>query len=212
MVAPEEKLTIHQGDCDLSSEWAKILQAKGIIQIFETGSPHHVMYEGGKLHSDVSFNINKLLADRRLLDAVTQALLREWSKRNHALPDAVCSHTPYGRPLAESLGTCLKKPVYIYVSETSLWEESRAPPPHSKCIIVGDDALSGGRLTRLATATGAVSAMVIEPALVLADLSHDWERSFSVLAAFKRKASLWSPDNCPLCRLGSIPRRRIDLM
>lgn len=161
---------IHNGDKELSPEWVKILKEKGIIQKFQEEDPYHVIYEGGKIHSDVSFNINKILADQSLLNAVLEALFREWCKHYNELPDAICSHTPYGRPLAELLGALLKKPVYIYISETSLWEGGE-PPFNSRCIIVGDDVLTGGRLTCLTKAIEEVSAAVMEPALVLADLS-----------------------------------------
>jgi hypothetical protein len=196
-------------DRRLSDDWPRILREKGVIQEFGAGDPH-VMYEGGKIHSDFSFNINALLADQPLLDSLLGALLEEWRMGNESA-DAVCSHTPYGGPLAETLGKIAGKPAYLYRSETSTWENG-GPAANSSCIVVGDDVLTGGRLTRLVTAVRDKSARVLEPAIVLADLTSDWKRDFAVLSGVRHTIHKWSPEDCPLCRRGSSPMRRIDLM
>jgi hypothetical protein len=197
------------GNKTLSADWEQSLRELGVIQEFSPPDPH-VMYEGGKVHSDFSFNVNALIANQILMTAVLRALLQEWSKAGD-LPDAVCSHTPYGGPLAEAMAKIAGTTAYTFRSESSTWERA-GPPAGSKCLIMGDDVLTGGRLTALVNQVRSQSAIVLKPLIVLADLSSQWQPGLPVLRVIRRVIPLWTADDCPLCRSGSIPRRRVDLV
>ena len=134
-----------------------------------------------------------------LLDALLSALVQEWMNDVSAIPDVICSHIPYGKPLAEKIGKLISRPVYIYDDKAG-------------CLVIGDDVLTGGRFTRLVGKIQEHEAKVLQPVIVLADLSSNWKRDFSLLYVLRKSINKWTLEECPLCHHGSTPRRRIDLI
>jgi orotate phosphoribosyltransferase len=166
-------------------------------------------------HTDLWLTLDALFVDPAAIAPVVAALADKL--RAHS-PSAICGPLFGGAFLAQALAATLGMRFYytepapassasgLFTAEYRLPSEQRRRIRGERLAIV-DDLISAGSSTRAtiaAVTTAKASAIVVGTLVVLGDegLSHFSSRGVPVETLGRRDASLWKPDECPLCRAG----------
>jgi hypothetical protein len=195
---------------NLNESWLDRLREEKIVESY-LDSVVHVAYEGGKLHSDTSFNINKLLLRDDLLIQFCASLKEKHGCATASGVDAVVSHAPYGAAIAETMANQMSCKSYVFEPDNGTWLAGK-PQPGATSLVVSDDVISGGRLRKTRLELNQLGVNVRLPLMSLADLSRPGAVDLPLLTVVKLDATFWSPEDCPLCKRGSVAKRRIDLL
>jgi orotate phosphoribosyltransferase len=196
---------------NLNARWLNYLTDIKVVHVFDEAAPEHVATEGKELHSDTLININAILSSNALLRSLCTSLCEALSSSALAKVEVVVSHEPNGRAIAHEFGSIINRPCGLFDPDSGKWSFSQ-PRQAQTCLLVLDDLISGGRLRKTQRAIEASGGLVLLPSLCLADLSGgDQNADYSILSAIALAAKFWSPEECPMCKRGSISRHRLDL-
>jgi orotate phosphoribosyltransferase len=164
-----------------------------------------VCFEKSVIHTDFYFNTEKVSQIEYLKNLVTVEFI-SLCQQMSVSPDWVVSYradVADGSIFAKSLGDGLKKPSAYVDLRTP--EKSFTPSQNDKVLIVADDIVSGGSLGKTIEYIESQGASVIPEILTLGNLSSSRSyKNFRLTGLFEQELKTWGPEECPLCKKGSI--------
>jgi len=168
------------------------------------GDGPHAAYRLYSKHSDCYLNADIVSSNGSLLKEAGQALFDGAQAYLKASPDWVVTYPPFGL----SIGSCLADLWHCKFAHIKSLEQNEFNGeirPGETVLFCADDLHTGGSFRKVLSALNSLGARLVPPLAVLANFSGACSfDGFEVVALMHRQITLWDPDQCPLCKEGSV--------
>jgi orotate phosphoribosyltransferase len=174
----------------------------------------HFMLESG-MHTDRWFDLDALFCEPSVVGAQIERL---GGLLAHYVPDAICGPMIGGALLAQAVATRMGLRFFysqrvaddndatMFAARYAL-PHGQQPVASGRRVAIVDDMVSAGssvRATHRALIDAGASVVVVGTLHLSGDVAkiHFDEAGIPLVAVKQRPFNLWSPDACPLCRIG----------
>lgn len=172
----------------------KILEENGVIL-----KGHFLLTSG--LHSDIYFEKFRLLEKPYLVRSLILPLREKLNKLDFNL---VIGPLTGGALVAFAVGEVLQKKAFYAEKKDGgiILGRGFQLKDSDKVLIVDDVLTTGGSLEKVKNLVLSYGASVVGYFVLIDRRSHDRELGFPIFSLIRKKARVYSPEDCPLCRLG----------
>ncbi len=182
--------------------WDERLIAEGVIWQYP-GHGFHAAHILTNQHSDFYFNSDYLVCNPALLKEVCSALVKNIESKIKVKPNWIITYPPYGLNIGFCLAELLKTK-FGYIKSLQEPELQFGVTSGENILLCADDLISGNSLRKVLNATTAKQAKIIDPVLVIANLSGQTKfEGLEIVSLITTKMNTWDANSCPLCASGS---------
>jgi orotate phosphoribosyltransferase len=201
-----------------SEEWKEVFRQKGAIWRHDGYPlrPHAKLTasNGQERHSDGYCNCRIILEDRPLFEEACKDLIRHFVARGYELTgvDRVAGPATGADELSQELARCIGSargyPCMsgsIEKGDTDHILAKQTIHPGELVLLTDNVLTTGESIERAAAGVYAAHSAVLTPVVVLVNRSRlSVVKGKTVVSLIRYPMSVWTPEECSLCRIGSI--------